>query len=123
VSGLFLLASLPGAGPPPRARGADVPPPLHKQDRIRPSQDGSHFVHEGTDERVVIWGFNYDRDDAGRLLEDYWGDEWATVVEDFREMKALGANVVRIHLQLPRFLDAPDRPDEANLARLGRLVR
>jgi hypothetical protein len=71
----------------------------------------------------VIWGFNYDHDDAGRLLEDYWGEGWATVAEDFREMKALGANVVRVHLQLPRFMAAPDRPDEANLARLGELVR
>jgi hypothetical protein len=123
VSGLLLIACLPGAGPPPRPRGADVPPPPHEQVRIRPSRDGTHFVREGTDDRVVIWGFNYDRDDAGRLLEDYWGDEWATVVEDFREMKDLGANVVRVHLQLPRFMAAADRPDEANLARLGKLVQ
>ena len=71
----------------------------------------------------MIWGFNYDRDDAGRLLEDYWGDEWATVVEDFREMKGLGANVVRVHLQLARFMKDAEQPDEANLARLGKLVR
>jgi len=25
-----------------------------------------------------MWGFNYDRDDAGRLLEDYWEKEWDT---------------------------------------------
>ena len=36
-----------------------------------------------------MWGVNYDHDDAGRLLEDYWADEWPTVVEDFREIKAL----------------------------------
>ena len=72
----------------------------------------------------MIWGFNYDHDDSGRLLEDYWRDEWATVADDFREMKALGANVVRVHLQLGRFMKAADRPDEENLARrLSRLVR
>jgi hypothetical protein len=90
---------------------------------IRPSDDKTHFVRGPAGERVVIWGFNYDRDDASRLLEDYWPDEWATVAEDFGEMKALGANVVRVHLQLGRFMAAADRPDAANLQRLGRLVR
>src|SRR5688500_19616166 len=91
-------------------------------DWVRPSEDGTHFVRGTTGERFVLWGFNYDRDDAGRLLEDYWADEWPTVVEDFREMKALGANVVRIHLQFHRFMTAPDRPDAANLDRLKKLV-
>jgi hypothetical protein len=67
-------------------------------ERIKPGSDRTHFVLEKSGEAVVMWGFNYDRDDSGRLLEDYWGDEWATVAEDFREMKALGANVVRVHL-------------------------
>ena len=92
-------------------------------DWVRPSDDKTHFVLDGTGRRVVMWGFNYDRDDAGRLLEDYWADEWDAVAEDFREMKALGANVVRIHLQLARFMPAPDRPDADNLKRLGELVR
>src|SRR5688500_15731105 len=95
---------------------------LQKLDWIRPSPDKSHFILSQSKERFSIWGFNYDRDDAGRLLEDYWADEWPTVVEDFREMKALGANVVRIHLQFHRFMAAPDRPDAANLDRLKKLV-
>ncbi|WP_435010289.1 cellulase family glycosylhydrolase [Tundrisphaera lichenicola] len=95
---------------------------IPKLDRIRPSEDRSHFVREGTKDRVVIWGFNYDHDDSGRLLEDYWSEEWATVAEDFREMKDLGANVVRVHLQLGRFMVESDRPDQANLARLAKLV-
>jgi hypothetical protein len=92
-------------------------------ERIKASPDGSHFVMEKSSERVVMWGFNYDRDDSGRLLEDYWADEWATVAEDFREMKALGANVVRIHLQLRRFMKDATRPDDENPARLARLVK
>src|SRR6185436_780403 len=47
--------------------------------------------------------------------------EWQTVVEDFREMKSLGANVVRVHLQVGKFMDAPDRPNENSLARLEKL--
>ena len=122
VFGLIALAAPSGVVRPARAQGPDVPPP-RKLDRIRPSEDKTHFVRVGTNERIVMWGFNYDHDDAGRLLEDYWGDEWATVAEDFREMKALGANVVRVHLQLARFMDDAERPDEANLARLRELVR
>ena len=66
-------------------------------DWIRVSDDKSGFVCASTGEKFIPWGFNYDRDDAGRLLEDYWADEWQTVAEDFAEMKALNANVVRVH--------------------------
>ncbi|WP_337176461.1 cellulase family glycosylhydrolase [Paludisphaera sp.] len=113
---VLLAASLLVAAP---ASAADPLP------RIRVSDDRSHFVEEGTGKRFVIWGVNYDHDDAesGRLLEDYWDDEWATVVEDFREIKALGANLVRVHLQTGKFLEAADRPNEAALKRLGDLVR
>ncbi len=67
-------------------------------------------------------GFNYDHDETGRLIEDYWTNEWPKVEQDFREMKALGANVVRIHLQFARFCPDPDIIDEASIERLGRLL-
>ena len=89
---------------------------------IRPGEDGSHFVDTVTGERFVVWGVNYDRDDSGRLLEDYWEKEWDTVAADFREMKALGANVVRIHLQLAKFMESPDTANPVNLERLANLV-
>jgi len=44
------------------------------------------------------------------------------VEEDFREMTQLGANVVRIHLQLGRFMQGPEEPNETSLDQLGRLV-
>lgn len=69
-----------------------------------------------------VWGLNYDHDSQGRLLEDYWVDEWSTVESDFKEMKALGANVVRVHLQLGAFLNGPAVPNVENLARLAQLV-
>src|SRR4051794_25973297 len=123
VAGLILLAVLEAAGRPAPARASDALPAPRRLDWIRPSPDKTHFVREGTNERIVMWGFNYDHDDAGRLLEDYWGDEWDTVAEDFREMKAPGANVVRVHLQLARFMKDAERPDETNLDRLRKLVR
>ena len=90
---------------------------------IRVSEDGKGFVKGDSGQPFVAWGVNYDHDNEGRLLEDYWAGEWETVEEDFREIRELGANVVRIHLQVGRFLKSADRPNQANLARLGRLVR
>ena len=98
----------------------DLPRPL---DWVRPSNDGTHFILAGSGERIVMWGVNYDHDGAGRLLEDYWEEQWDTVVEDFREIKALQANVVRIHLQVGHFLNGPEATNETSLARLARLVK
>jgi hypothetical protein len=39
--------------------------------RIRVSDDGRGFVTE-TGSRFTPWGFNYDHDETGRLMEDYW---------------------------------------------------
>lgn len=89
---------------------------------IRPSQDGTHFVQIPSDSKFTAWGVNYDHDESGRLLEDYWDQEWATVVEDFAEIKALGANVVRIHLQTGKFMEGPDKPNQAAIQKLTDLV-
>ncbi len=87
------------------------------------SVDRHNFVLAESRKPFVAWGFNYDHDENGRLLEDYWRGEWSKVEEDFGEMKDLGANVVRIHLQLGRFMREPNEPNEASLERLARLVR
>jgi hypothetical protein len=91
-------------------------------ERVRVAGDNRGFVLEPSGRKFVPWGFNYDHDEAGRLLEDYWREEWGKVEEDFREMKALGANVVRIHLQLGRFLPERGKPAAAALERLDRLL-
>jgi len=112
---LIVMAAAAGCRSPVGAS----PPAL---DWIRPSADGSHFVRHDSAERFVAWGFNYDHDLPGRLIEDYWRVEWDRVVEDFGEIRDLGANVVRIHLQLGRFMTSADRADVAALERLARLV-
>jgi hypothetical protein len=89
---------------------------------IRVSRDGRDFACSESGYRFVAWGFNYDHDDSGRLLEDYWYDEWSTVEEDFKEMKMLGANVVRIHPQLAKFMKGEKEPNAAALKQLVRLV-
>lgn len=69
------------------------------------------------------WGFNYDRDYKNRLIEEYWDLEWGTVEKDFREMKALGANTVRVHLQVAAMMDGPEKGNVTNLRRLGDLLK
>ncbi len=103
---------------PTTSRGGEAERP----ERVVVAEGGRGFVREPSGRAFVPWGFNYDHDEKGRLIEDYWSEEWEKVEQDFREMKQLGANVVRIHLQVGKFLDGPERPNAANLERLGRLL-
>ena len=98
------------------------PPDSAPRPFIQISANGRGFQLGAAGPRFVPWGFNYDRDHKMRLIEDYWHTEWETVASDFREMKALGANVVRVHLQFGRFMRSATEPDSRNLARLDRLL-
>jgi hypothetical protein len=89
---------------------------------IRVANDKGSFVLEKSGGKFAPWGFNYDHDEAGRLLEDYWEKEWPKVEEDFAEMKRLGANVVRVHPQFGKFMEAADKPNKAALDQLARLL-
>jgi hypothetical protein len=89
---------------------------------IQISNDGRGFVRAKSGKPFIAWGFNYDRDYKFRLIEEYWDKEWATVESDFRQMQKMGANVVRVHLQYAKFMDAPDKPHVAALDRLEKLV-
>ncbi|MEI7733673.1 MAG: FAD-dependent oxidoreductase [Verrucomicrobiota bacterium] len=86
-------------------------------------KDGRHFAGAKSGRAFIPWGFNYDHDATGRLLEEYWEAEWDTVAGDFTEMKELGANVVRVHLQVAKFMTAADQPNAAALHQLARLLR
>lgn len=89
------------------------------------SPDGKSFVLGESGRAFRVWGVNYDHDsrgENGRLLEDYWDAEWETVRGDFQEMKELGANVVRVHLQVGKFMSAADSANGKSLAQLRRLL-
>ena len=92
-------------------------------ERIEVSTDRTGFQSQQSGRRFVPWGFNYDHDEQGRLLEDYWDAEWPKVVADFREMHELGANVVRLHLQVGKFLTDRDTPNAMALEKLSQLLR
>jgi len=92
---------------------------------VRISPDKRSFILAESGKPFRVWGVNYDHDskgENGRLLEDYWSDEWETVRNDFEEMKALGANVVRVHLQFAKFMSAADTPNQDSLDQLRRLL-
>jgi len=115
-----LLAALVASAVISRAWAqADAASPL---ERIVVSDDGAHFVTGKSKKRFVVWGVNYDHDNDSHLLEDYWAQKWHVIEEDFAEMKALGVNVARIHLQFEKFMESPAQPNEANLKRLTNLV-
>lgn len=98
------------------------PPTVPALKPIRVSADGRGFVFAKSGQPFVPRGVNYDHDRRGRLIEDYWNDDWRAVEEDFGEIRDLGANVVRVHLQFGKFMDAADRPNDAALARLAKLL-
>lgn len=75
-----------------------------KLERVAVSPSSAGFVLNPSGRPFQPLGFNYDHDEQGRLLEDYWETEWSKVEEDFGEMRRLGASVVRIHLQFGRFM-------------------
>lgn len=90
--------------------------------RVEVSKDKTGFVLQPSGKPFTPWGFNYDHDEKGRLIEDYWESEWPKIEADFAMMKTLGANVIRVHLQLGKFMDGPDKPNAKSLDRLAKLV-
>jgi hypothetical protein len=93
---------------------------------ITVNKSNSGFVLSSTGSAFTPWGFNYSRDERFRLIEDYWNDAgsegWSKIERDFREMRLLGANVVRVNLQFAKFMDAPGKPNRIALARLESLI-
>ena len=55
------------------------------------SKSKQGFVLEQSGKVFNPVGFNYDHDNSGRLLEDYWETEWPTVKAHFSQMKKMGA--------------------------------
>lgn len=92
-------------------------------DRIAVSPNGQKLIQQPSGKIFTPWGVNYDRDYKMRLIEEYWLTEWPTVESDFREMKALGANIVRIHLSVSQFLTSPEQANAKNVEQLTKLVK
>lgn len=70
------------------------------------------------------WGANYTGTNELRLVDDNWTDpaNWEIIQQDIREMKGLGINVIRIHLQYNRLMMDAVTPNQQYLSRLGDLL-
>jgi hypothetical protein len=98
---------------------AEAPPP--RLDHIIIASDGHGFETADSHKPFHPWGLNYGN--AGRLMEDFWDHEWQTLADDFRKMRAMGANVVRVHLQFGKFMDSATQPNTASLGKLERMLK
>ena len=52
---------------------------------VRIAKDKNAFILQPSGKAFVPLGFNYDHDQKGRLIEDYWIDEWPKIERDFQE--------------------------------------
>jgi hypothetical protein len=90
-------------------------------ERMVVAADGKGFVTAQTGRPFVPWGVNYGN--AGRLMEDFWDEDWPTLAGDFQKIRELGANVVRVHLQFGKFMRAANRTNPAAFKQLTRLLK
>jgi hypothetical protein len=120
VIAVLLLVAVPGCRTADEFSGR-VAASRYTPERIILSADQHGFVHELSGQPFQPWGLNYGH--GGRLMEDFWENDWSTFARDFQEMKALGANVVRLHLQFGKFMSSPTQPNAASLERLAKTLR
>lgn len=88
--------------------------------RILVSPDRENFLLEKTGQVFHPWGMNYGH--YGVLAKNFDDPEWDTLVSDFRTLKAMGANVVRVHLQYDEFMRSAEQPDPQAVAGFKRLL-
>src|SRR5690625_514087 len=79
---------------------------------------GQNFVTKEGD-TLRFWGMNAGIA-HGTLMEDEWEteDKMVSLIGDLEDMKSLGANLVRIHLQYHQFMKGPEEVDQAAVDRL-----
>ena len=118
AAGMFCLAtSLRGQDP-----SAQVPTaPREVMERVRITEDGKGFMLAESKTPFVPWGFNF-VGRFGQIVEEYWEDDWPSVEQDFRRMRELGANVVRLHLQVGTYMVTAEAVDAAAIERLQRTL-
>jgi hypothetical protein len=94
---------------------------MHSMKPVRLSRDGRSFQLDRTGKPFYAWGHNYGH--AGALLCDFWITDFPRIEKEFRYAKReLHANVLRIHLDMPKFMPTPDRVDPTQLAQLKKML-
>lgn len=83
---------------------------------------GFGFRDTVTGKAWIPIGVNYDHDAKGRLIEDYWHDEFSKIIEDFEKIADMGFNLVHIHLQFVRFMKDSTTINKSQLERLDQII-
>jgi hypothetical protein len=89
--------------------------PAAPMEAVRVAADGKGFVLQPSGKPFTPWGMNYLSND----LEERWDKDRPAIERDLAELKRLGADVLRIHLQFNQFMAGPDEPRRHALRRLG----
>jgi aryl-phospho-beta-D-glucosidase BglC (GH1 family) len=90
-------------------------------ERIITTPNNKGFIKKDSKQPFRPWGMNYSN--SGRLIEDFWEKDWDTIKGDFREIKSLGDNLVRVHLQYGKFMAACDVVNTQALQKLNQVVK
>jgi aryl-phospho-beta-D-glucosidase BglC (GH1 family) len=90
-------------------------------EKIRISDDAKNFQTSNSQRLFYPWGFNY-LGEFGKLVEESWMEDWQRLEKDFRQMKSLGANVVRIHLQFETYCKRRNEFEQSQLDRLRKML-
>lgn len=102
--------------PPPAAAPENTPPPWI-------TRSGSSLMAGGRPFKV--WGFNYGIGARYAIL-DYFEEPTEAVrnrvFDDMREARSLGANTVRIYLEIGSFMKGPDEPRQEALGAYRELL-
>jgi hypothetical protein len=119
TAGVCLALALGFASPTQgQRRASEAPiglPEVHRQ--------GGDLV--AADERFHVWGFNYGIGQRYPILAYFdhpTERRLQTVVADMRKARSLGANTLRVYLELRAFMNRPDHPNRRALAALARLL-
>ncbi len=120
VACLFVSLGSPSAAHGQRGerRASAAPPTLPEVLR-----QGSDLVAGG--ERFRAWGFNYgigERYPILRYFDRPTEPRLDEVVADMREARALGANTLRVYLEIKAFMKGPKQPKRRAIAALAALL-
>lgn len=89
-------------------------------EKIVISPDHKGFMLDKTHRTFHPWGMNYGH--YGMLIEDSHSPLWDTLSTDFKKMKDMGINDVRVHLQFDEFMISPDSVNENAISGYKRLL-
>src|SRR5271166_3558868 len=86
---------------------------------VRVAPDNKGFIFTSSNKPFIPWGHNYGVNEPEKIGKM----DWQRISRDFDDFRKMRANVARIHLQIPHYMAAPDKPNTRALAELSHLLK